>query len=758
MKYNQFSYIPVSEAIAEAELKALGFDVDHTLPSKHNLERFVRRILSLRYTETDYPLAGFLATFETDLGQFFQSDLALDKAVFDLVALQLLGFIPNVDFHDPAEAVEKMAFPITFDGTLTNLHQLLATRCASGNTLIDQLVSEHLLPVTNTYVFFNGKSLATFDTQAVIREVVYVETGVDTDDDGEIDLVRVSIMRPKTVHKVPAMMTASPYQNGVNGPASDALTHQMEGELKVKKEGQISVQDTDDMPLLSSDTVAQLVEKTEETFTTLPRPSYTLNDYMLARGLANIYVSGIGTLHSDGFMTTGDYQQVQAFKSVIDWLNGRARAFTARDRKRQVKADWATGKVATTGLSYLGTMSNALATTGVEGLEVIIAEAGISSWYDYYRENGLVVSPGGYPGEDLDSLTAFTYSRDLVPGDYLRHHKAYQERLDAQGVAIDRDYGDYNQFWHDRNYIRKANAVRAHVVYTHGTQDWNVKPIHVFNMFNALPKEHPKHLFLHHGAHVYMNAWQSIDFRESMNALLTQKLLGEDSGFTLPPVIWQDNQSEQSWQVLPNFGHSTYQTVDLLSGEEIIQNAYDNEVFTAYSKDFNQFKSDLLANKANALRLDFTLEQPLHINGRAKLSFKVKSSTNRGLLSVQLLEIGEQSYLQPLPTMVTPRSVDNGRSFEKENLVELPFTKGDQRVLTKGHLNLQNRQELLQIDPVIPEEWLTVTLELQPTIYRMKAGGKLRLLLYTTDFEHTIRDNSDYTLTIKELTLSLPVA
>ena len=53
-------------------------------------------------------------------------------------------------------------------------------------------------------------------------------------------------------------------------------------------------------------------------------------------------------------------------------------------------------------------MSNALATTGVDGLEMVIAEAGISSWYDYYRENGLLVSPGGYPGEDLDTLTEFT--------------------------------------------------------------------------------------------------------------------------------------------------------------------------------------------------------------------------------------------------------------------------------------------------------------------------------------------------------------
>ena len=73
-------------------------------------------------------------------------------------------------------------------------------------------------------------------------------------------------------------------------------------------------------------------------------------------------------------MTSGDYQQVLAYKAVIDWLNGRARAFTSRSRQHTITADWASGKVTTTGLSYLGTMSNALATTGVDGLEMVIAK------------------------------------------------------------------------------------------------------------------------------------------------------------------------------------------------------------------------------------------------------------------------------------------------------------------------------------------------------------------------------------------------
>ena len=185
---------------------------------------------------------------------------------------------------------------------------------------------------------------------------------------------------------------------------------------------------------------AQLVTEAEEKLAHI-NSSYTLNDYFLPRGFANIYVSGLGTKDSQGIMPNGDYRQIEAYKNVIDWLNGRCRAFTDHSRERQVKADWSNGKVATTGLSYLGTMSNGLATTAVDGLEVIIAEAGISSWYNYYRENGLVTSPGGYPGEDLDSLDELTYSRNLLAGDYIRGNNAHNAALEELKKNLDRKTG-----------------------------------------------------------------------------------------------------------------------------------------------------------------------------------------------------------------------------------------------------------------------------------------------------------------------------
>lgn len=744
MRFNQFSYIQTPPETMLKELAGLGFSLQPEISDKENLRRFVRRVLFLT-ENTDIALSNLLADWETDLLTFFQSDREVSDLIFYQVALQLLGFVPGVDYTDVMEFVSSSQFPIPYTHLLENLYQLLATRTKSGNTLIDQLVSDGLIAEDQTYHFFNGKSLATFSTSRLIREVVYVETPVDTTKSGQTDLVKVSILRPDISKEVPAVITNSPYHQGVNDQASDKALHQMEGELTLKKPKEITPIQTV-VHTLPADTQTLPISKATEKLGHIG--SYSLNDYFLARGFASIHVSGVGTLGSTGMMTSGDYQQVYSFKAVIDWLNGRARAYTDHTRSHIVLADWANGKVATTGLSYLGTMSNALATTGVEGLEVVIAEAGISSWYDYYRENGLVTSPGGYPGEDLDSLTALTYSRSLQAGDFLRTKDQYQIAFDAERQALDRTTGDYNSYWHDRNYLLQADKVTCEVVFTHGTQDWNVKPIHVWNMFHALPQEVSKHLFFHHGAHVYMNNWQSIDFRESMNALLTQKLLGQDNQYQLPQIIWQDNSLEQSWTELEHFGGQKERTFPLGKDIRTIQNQYPTDIFSSYSKSYPRFLKDLFEDKAQQATIDIPLSEELHLNGRVRLKLRIKSSLSKGLLSTQILDLGPAKRLAPIPQMKARASLDNGRFYAMENLMELPFVESPYRVITKGYLNLQNRTNLLKIEHLPANEWVDFEWELQPTIYKFAKDRTIRVLLYTTDFECTIRDNSDWQIDI----------
>ena len=746
MKFNQFSYIPTATATMKEELAGLGFTFQEEPDPKAMLEAFVRQAF-FQYKNTDYALSTLVADKDTDLLAFFKSDKALTADVFYAVAFQLLGFSFFIDFDDSEAFRKETAFPITYGTLLENLYQLLNTRTKRGNSLIDQLVSDGLIPETNQYHYFNGKSLATCTSQDAIREVVYVESRVDTDKDGLPDLVKVSIIRPRYDGKIPAVMTASPYHQGTNDKASDKALYNMNVDLEVKEPHSIQLEEPK-LELVEPVGSAQLVDEAEELLTHI-NSSYTLNDYLLPRGYANLYVSGVGTKDSQGLMTNGNYQQIEAYKNVIDWLNGRCRAFTDHTRKRQAKADWSNGKVATTGISYLGTMSNGLATTGVDGLEVIIAEAGISSWYNYYRENGLVTSPGGYPGEDFDSLAELTYSRNLLGGDYLHHNAAHQADLDIVKKELDRASGDYNQFWHDRNYLLHADQVKAEVVFTHGSQDWNVKPLHVFNMFQALPANIKKHLFYHNGAHVYLNNWQSIDFRESMNALLSKKLLGYASSYELPTVIWQDNTSEQSWTSLDDFGNQTNQrTFSLGDDEKVIQNRYETKDYERYGKAYPTFLTDLYQDKAQQVTIDLPIEEDLHLNGKARLHLRVQSSTNKGLLSAQLLELGSKKYLQPYPAVLSVRTLDNGRYHMLDNLTELPFKEAGQRVISKGYLNLQNRHDLLEVEAVTPGEWMEFDFELQPTIYKLEKGATLRLVLYTTDFEITVRDQTDYQLTI----------
>ena len=746
MRFNQFSYQPTTSSQRFEELEGLGLKLSPQLSLKRQFEDFIRWSF-FTYSDTDYALSTLAADKETDLVTFFQSDRELTAEIFYTVVFQLLGFSYLVDFEDSEQFRKEIGFPIVYGDLIENLYQLLNTRTKKGNTLIDQLVSDGLISEDNHYHYFNGKSLATFSTHNVIREVVYVESRVDTDNDGLPDLVKVSIIRPRYDGQIPSVMTASPYHQGTNDKASDKALYKMEGELEVKPPHTIELEEPK-LNLVEPHGQAEVVTEAEEKLSHI-NSSYTLNDYFLPRGFANLYVSGVGTRDSQGLMTNGDYQQIEAYKNVIDWLNGRCRAFTDHTRKRQVKADWSNGKVATTGISYLGTMSNGLATTGVDGLEVIIAEAGISSWYNYYREDGLVTSPGGYPGEDFDSLAELTYSRNLQAGDYIRGNEAHQADLEKVKEKLDRKTGDYNQFWHDRNYLLNAHKVQAEVVFTHGSQDWNVKPLHVYQMFHALPSHINKHLFFHHGAHVYMNNWQSIDFRESMNALLSKKLLGLDSSYQLPTVIWQDNIAPQRWQDLDNFGkQDELHTFSLGTEEKVIQNQYDQKDFDRYGKTYQIFNTELYQGKANQITIDLPVSQDIHLNGRVELKLRVKSSTNKGLLSAQLLELGQKKYLQPYPAVLSARTIDNGRYHMLANLCELPFNPSAQRVITKGYLNLQNRTNLLTIEEIQPNEWMDFKLELQPTIYKLKEGDTLRLVLYTTDFEITIRDNTDYQLTV----------
>ena len=163
-----------------------------------------------------------------------------------------------------------------------------------------------------------------------------------------------------------------------------------------------------------------------------------------------------------------------------------------------------------TGTSHPGTLALAAATTGVDGLEVIIPIAPNTSAYHYYRSNGLVRHPFGFVGEDIDCMFDFVVNGNSAQSDYCAQNVRNKEMLEG----MDRVTGDLNEFWRKRDYLYQLDSLKAAVLMAHGFNDWNVVPEHSNRIYQALKaKDVPCQIYYHQGGHggepphSMMNRW-----------------------------------------------------------------------------------------------------------------------------------------------------------------------------------------------------------------------------------------------------------
>jgi X-Prolyl dipeptidyl aminopeptidase PepX, N-terminal. len=197
MQFNHFSIIDKSFDQELSDLASLGFKFDTSSTAKVNLKNWL--------LTAPIAMTSLAATDQETISDFLDSETPLTWDIFYAISLQLLDFVANFDFQ-LAEAItfaNSINLPLVDLSAKTSAKQLISaiyllmnSRRRTGMTLVEHWVSEGLLPLDNHYHFFNDKSLATFDTSQLIREVVYVESSVDTQNRGEYDLVKVEIIRP----------------------------------------------------------------------------------------------------------------------------------------------------------------------------------------------------------------------------------------------------------------------------------------------------------------------------------------------------------------------------------------------------------------------------------------------------------------------------------------------------------------------------------------------------------------------------------
>ena len=572
------------------------------------------------------------------------------------------------------------------------------------------------------------------DPTVWIRETLWVETEFDSDGDGKRDRVFTDVTRQRQTEteglKVPVIYESSPYFAGTAG--GKGLFWDVRQEV-----GETPPPRTDH---------TRVPYKPGRT-----NVSNGLVKTWVPRGFAVVHSDAPGTGLSDGCVTVGGMPEALAPKAVIDWLNGRARGFRTREGNEEVRATrWCTGKVGMIGTSYNGTIPLAAATTGVKGLKAIIPVAPNTSYYHYYRSHGLVRHPGGYLGEDIDTLYDVVRSGDPA-------RAAWGDVHIRDGIFVegrDRQSGDYNAFWAERDLLKKVQGVKAAVLMSHGFNDWNVMPEHSVRIANALKGRVPLRMYFHQGGHggdppmEMINRWFSrylYDIPNGVDKGPRAWIVRESAPGTLPgqrdrgsrlPTPYADFPNPEASVVTlrPGSGGGTIGSLELRTKrnqgtEKLIDNVEIAGAALAKAE----------ASDHRLLYATPELLTPLHISGTARVTLRLASSKPAANLSV---------WLVVLPWMDGPNGPTNiiTRGWADPQNHDSLWRGGDYHSMKRG-------------DPLTPGKFYQLTFDLQPDDQVIPAGKRIGLMIFSSDRDFTLwpKPGTRLTLDLDGTSLRLPV-
>lgn len=550
-----------------------------------------------------------------------------------------------------------------------------------------------------------------------ITHDLWVETTFDTDGDGKLDRMHVSVTRPTQTEtenlKLPVVYITSPYFAGV-APSVDGLFWDVKHELGETGKPRIHPK------------VKRIVKR--------PYISRSWSSTWVSRGYIVVYSSSPGTGLSDGAPTIGGDNESLAPKAVIDWLCGRAKGYTERNGNEEIEAYWSTGKVGMMGISYNGTLPLAAATTGVEGLEAIIPSSAVTSFYLYYRSNGLVRSPGGYLGEDIDVLYDYVNSGDEDKRPYNNTNIRDKELKNG----MDRITGDYNEFWDGRNYLNDIGQIKAALLISHGFNDWNVMPEHSYKLFKAAKEKGiSTQIYYHQSGH------GGLPTMKMMNRWFTHYLHGIENNVENDHKVWivrekDDLDAPTPYDDYPNPKASSV-TFYLKSGApgqgKIITDKINNQGIETFVDNYNYSGADLAKAYKSKNRLIYVtpkLKEDIHISGIPKIKIKLSSSKAAANLSV---------WLVSLPW----------NNSEDANITD--------NIITRGWADPQNHNSLTESEPLIPGKFYELSFDLNPDDQIIPKGQRIGLMIFSSDKEFTLwpEPGTELSVDLDATMLILPV-
>lgn len=553
-----------------------------------------------------------------------------------------------------------------------------------------------------------------------IKEELWVETTFDTDFDGKPDRMHVFVTRPMQTNmsniELPVIYMTSPYFGlsiknllGVGGNKYNwSVEHEL-GQLPNDRK-HTHFKTRSKRPLLSA----------------------MYDNQWVPRGYIMVYSSSPGTGMSDGAPTIAGENESLAPKAVINWLCGRAKGYTSRNGSDEVKAYWCSGKVGMTGTSYDGTLCLAAATTGVDGLKAIIPIAPVSSFYHYYRSNGLVRSPQGYLGEDADVMY------DVINTGKKSNRKTINREVRDKIIrpGMDRISGNYNAFWDARDYVKKIDNMKAALLMAHGFNDWNVMAEHSYRFYKAAKEKGlPTQLFYHQGGHggdpsmTMMNRW------------FTKYLHGVDNAVELdtPVVIFREKQfTPTKYLQYPDvaahdvtfYVHSVTQG----DGQLLIQKPTSSGT-QSFIDDY-RIPGLRMVDSINANhRLMFVtppLKNDFRLSGIPSMKLAVSSNKPAANVSLYLVAINPDSSKKA------------------------PYVL---KLINRTWADPQNHESLTESKPMESNKFYTLNVNFMPDDEVIPKGARIALIIFSSDKEFTLhpKPGTQLTVDLNQCALTLPM-
>lgn len=564
-----------------------------------------------------------------------------------------------------------------------------------------------------------------YDYADAVRESVWVTTPLDNDGDGVRDQVVVDLVRPRTSAKVPVVMDASPYyQCCGRGNESEFKEYADDG-----------------------------------TVTKFP---LFYDNYFVPRGYAFAAVDFNGTSRSTGCGDVGGREEILGVKAVIDWMNGRGQATYADGRP--ARANWTTGKVGMIGKSWDGSVANGVAATGVRGLATIVPIAGISSWYDYYRDNGV------------------RYTTDFGPAWLSGYVNGRPDPVcapvrDALLAGSANETGNYNAFWAERDFVPDARKVRASVFVAHGINDLNVETKHFARWWDALARNGvPRKIWLGQPGHVdpfdfrraewvaTLHRWFDYWLQDLPNGVMREPMATIERA----PDVWVD---EPTWPARGSFalpvalgpGDGTTGTLGLRPGRGTA-----TVVDSPGLREARAVADPNTAVEGRHVFLTAPLAAPLRISGTPTVTLRVRANAGNTGLAARLVDYGTATRINSMSQGEGVRTLTTescwGQSVPNDDACYLETAKNtvtaDYGVLTRGWVDAAHRDSLTRPTPLVPGRWYTVTWRLNAHDAVLPRGRVLGLVvtLSDTQFTEPLTTGATVDIDLSRSRLGLPVS